>query len=1159
MPTFWTRVVVLLVAALGVPACNFLPKGAPACAPEGGPECLRSHTLDAVAGDIDHIEKHIDVWGSISTKHPDVWGAARMTKYQQEVERVFLNEVDAAAIDKKVLAAQGARARTDQAFLAQALSFNAALTGRQAALLPPDPITVETGTVTSTSGTSLKSDRTAKSNSSSDTESKQAGSDAPSQSVTNKAGQSRDSNFTSGNTSNVDDKRVATTSAPPAVTIPTDGPDLKTVVNSAINVKRNDPTIVGMPGFGPGGIQLEPTVVLDEKKRFLDHLNEIRRVYEGDDTSASPGYALYLVRVPVSVLPGKRTDTGHGAEIQMSVKPVIGDDLLPATFRNLVVNDLVDQFSELLTVLINDNRDDLKMLITTDCTATACKTPGDANDKARAALCGAAAKVRPKYTAARPSRHSEYAFPMNHLDELFDATYTRALIYGAVTRYREEIAAGKVVHLHEVRGVVREQVVAAYRLLATANPQVWSLCTPDLTRAIRDLNGNANKDGSVRAYRDLFDKALGREQGAAGTVASQRLFVEALAWGVMLESALLTEQLVRDMKETASHKGCGCASTGWQDYFHPDPSPEARRAFNEYVACRWPVYTFAVDPVTEQQNIQDSLSQRREMQLALSLAFASGSLTAQSFTRAARRLEADYQTIELNRTVVGFSHGDNTFGWRFYPRFQPPEIPGTVKVLSRDLLGGRAFTKAQEARERRLEPGQRECVALVIMPSFVPYAEVNVSSSWFNLNDPKCKSHSTKETVQLSRRLQAIETVCPKADHEKYLAGEFARLQAKAKMLAARLPLQDMKFPVPFENTLGGFEFFNSGVTDLAPQLRGWYGAPGYDGNAVSLYLMGDNFSVANTSVTAGGKLLPPESVKLLSRQVVSVTLPSGLALSEDKPGLYSDNGKFVDVRLATPYGVTGSLRVPALGPKPAGAAPTPALAPLTDRQAIALDRTTDLVLSGANLTADARVFAGGKACAVEVLSGGVLKVTVPKGVTPIATGDFVEVRAATAGGASNAILVPVVKAGAGAGAAAPKASFSGPTMTVAFAYKNLGIVGVEEPNARPVLAIDVTDPTVVLADNDRVDLTLRASDGTTVTVPGAVYSAKDKRLSGFGATLRDQLLLAYGTRFGPENVNPPVPVKLTATFRDKAKQPVTVEVSDGLAVQWVRVNPPEK
>ena len=55
------------------------------------------------------------------------------------------------------------------------------------------------------------------------------------------------------------------------------------------------------------GISLEPTIVNDQLSRYLNHLNELRRINEGDDIADSPGYSLNLVRIPVSVLPGHRT------------------------------------------------------------------------------------------------------------------------------------------------------------------------------------------------------------------------------------------------------------------------------------------------------------------------------------------------------------------------------------------------------------------------------------------------------------------------------------------------------------------------------------------------------------------------------------------------------------------------------------------------------------------------------------------------------------------------------------------------------------------------------------------------------------------------------------------------------------------------------------
>src|SRR5262249_54554216 len=83
-------------------------------------------------------------------------------------------------------------------------------------------------------------------------------------------------------------------------------------------------------------------ITLDQRSRFLQHLQELRRINEGDDTADAPGYSLNLVRVPVSILPGKHTRKGHGAEITMTIAAQYGEELLPRTFRNLVMNDVKD-------------------------------------------------------------------------------------------------------------------------------------------------------------------------------------------------------------------------------------------------------------------------------------------------------------------------------------------------------------------------------------------------------------------------------------------------------------------------------------------------------------------------------------------------------------------------------------------------------------------------------------------------------------------------------------------------------------------------------------------------------------------------------------------------------------------------------------------------
>jgi hypothetical protein len=189
-----------------------------------------------------------------------------------------------------------------------------------------------------------------------------------------------------------------------------------------------------------------------------------------------------------------------------------------------------------------------------------------------------------------------------------------------------------------------------------------------------------------------------------------------------------------------------------------------------------------------------------------------------------------------------------------------------------------------------------------------------------------------------------------------------ARLLAEVEKLDRRLPLQTLQARIPHENTAGGFELFASGVTDLAPELVGWYGAPGIDpAAATTLFLVGKGFSVHDTSVIAGGL---PCRFTLVSREVLRVEVPPGARAiappacegraalprrarvtltagaeplpepaqpEADGPTLEPPCGlgdchrrEMVDIHLATPYGVSGHLLVPvvrSLAPADAGPA----------------------------------------------------------------------------------------------------------------------------------------------------------------------------------------------------------------------------------------------
>ncbi len=97
------------------------------------------------------------------------------------------------------------------------------------------------------------------------------------------------------------------------------------------------------------GIGLESTTLLDERSDFLNHLHQLRRNNSGDDRSDMPGYGLYLIRTPISVLPGDQSITGKGASVTVQAKHNLTSDLLANTFRSVVVLDTAYQLMDAVT------------------------------------------------------------------------------------------------------------------------------------------------------------------------------------------------------------------------------------------------------------------------------------------------------------------------------------------------------------------------------------------------------------------------------------------------------------------------------------------------------------------------------------------------------------------------------------------------------------------------------------------------------------------------------------------------------------------------------------------------------------------------------------------------------------------------------------------
>ncbi len=526
-------------------------------------------------------------------------------------------------------------------------------------------------------------------------------------------------------------------------------------------------------------------------------------------------------------------------------------------------------------------------------------------------------------------RRSRLAVPPSAFRNVFGDEHIIHIMNGVYDPVQLMPRSNGVIQVTDIRRVLAAETNAAYQFLERPeNSEYWDFfCVSELAQAIetRDrFQGLSDNQGggsfpSVSDFRYQFQAKLPQEM---------RHSISGRWPGRSSSSRHCWIGAIQDMQRVAEQKGCACLAGQPYAFCRPVPALEACEAFKEYVRCRWPIHVFALDPVTQDQNVADIFNRRRELQLAMAAGVASGNVSASAAARFSRRLEKDIETIALNRTAVAFSHSNDTFGWRFYPRVQSPPTPGTVGALWETLAGGPSEHK--DLKNRKLEPGIRECVAIVVMPSFVPYVTLESRANWFGLSNPRKKQWTLHDTMELSRGYQSIQnTVQCVCTSNTYRAEDIAGLHRTVQDLEKRLPFQSETVQIPYENTLGGFELFNVGVTDLGPELLGWYGAPGINVAAevsaedksktaptqpTTLFLVGDGFSVHETKVIAGGRLVADEDMMLLSRQIMRVTVSP--TVNAMKYGNGASERDYVDIHVATPYGVTNHLLVPAVTAK---------------------------------------------------------------------------------------------------------------------------------------------------------------------------------------------------------------------------------------------------
>lgn len=819
------------------------------------PEFVPDENMDRLTREIDWLERQIETYGSVVPKQPDIWGEARLTRHRHEYDVQMSDELDEFSNTLNASIRQ-----SDQAITQLAIALGA---GEGA-----DPLAEQ---------------------------------------------------------------------------------NVFTILPQG-EVFEEDTTGEGLGFAEKEGISIEPVTKLSQKSRYLYYLNELRRTNEGDDTADSPGYSLYLARIPVSVLPGKHTRRGYGAEITFTAEPYLSEALLPEVFRVWVINDILNQSAlPLLRVIENpESREAARKLATRHLEEGYSQETSRDNyvpNKAERKIDMSTQQVLNLNVKNSTWKNSPLAFPNSQLIDIYGRTAFSIVGINAYTSLEDRIKK-RCAHVADMRAYLLPELDAAYRFLNQPELRsLWQHCGPQLVDAIRQRRRwltkgdySAIKTDENHAMLSVQETIYGlREQFYldASRLAPRAAYTTtlSLAWEIIVHSALLNDRLISEMSETAIEKGCGCGVQPgcWLDFYMPNPSPDARAMFNEFVACRWPMNIFTIDPITDEQNVAEVFSRRREMQLAISVAVANGEMNAGAGMRFMRQLETDIEAITLNRTAVGFVHGERTFGWRFYPRVQPPKVSNNLVALGETLFGGP--NENHDMRDRKLEPGMRECIAVIVMPSFVPYVTFNSRANWFGLTNPRKKEWTVHETLMIGQAYQSILATlgCAGPGAACYRPLDVASLHEILKQMENRLPIQTKIAQFPFEGSLGGIEILNDGSSSLGPKLYGWYGCPGvlcakgstchceqkgykFTGanqcadtcGGTTLFLQGDNFSVHDTRVVAGGRCVP---FALMSRQVMRVTIPHKIntVKAEGCCGTYTA----VEVNVATPYGVSDYMRIP--------------------------------------------------------------------------------------------------------------------------------------------------------------------------------------------------------------------------------------------------------
>jgi hypothetical protein len=633
----------------------------------------------------------------------------------------------------------------------------------------------------------------------------------------------------------------------------------------------SNPTVPNPPA------SLEPIVVLDEHSNYLNHLNQLRRINAGDDLADRPGYGLYLVRIPVTLSPGPRSRRGKGAIISVSARPVMTKHTLRTALRDVVINETVNNLTQAIY-----HRE-----------AEACDQPATLSTAAFSLVSFADAELF--YGQAGIARLRE------------ETEHQLATDLGAEPHHRTA----------RVASWLQNELQSSYHLLEQA-------ATPDRSNQLASRSDPLEELGEQIARRDFTRIArlqVGRGKDprverASSTAASAEAehsgrrsdVVTLLAFALRIQAAGINRRLKQDMVD--QDPAIKREDLRGLSFFEAEPSDEAMSAFEHYVNVKWPLRVYAIEPVIAQQNVADASSRRTQTALDLIGQGPAAPVRAIAGFTADRRAADDEAAVRLNPTMVGFGAGQSTFGWVFYPRLQTQRgRDGRFLTDLALLLNGRLPDPM--GNDQSIEPGQRECTALIEMPNFIPKIECVTVASWFRTGEVGEGPRSDLEKASvLGRKLAAAENALDRAGVEgKYGPDEYLIAKRRLEQIRDMMPTQRMLVRVPTGADNNDSRIFCSLGLQLRPSLVGWHGRPPEQGVESTLFVEGRNFSVHDTHVVAGGR---PARAMLVSRHLLEVTIASDASPTPSRGG-----NPLLDINVATPNGVSNHLLIEMVPPDP--------------------------------------------------------------------------------------------------------------------------------------------------------------------------------------------------------------------------------------------------